>query len=386
MNNYINLTSGIEYQDENGLSNFCTSYSCSQAVEALFRRVYGKVTPLSNTFAIMNSKKTDNRPDSQATPIENIMKEICKNGIAPLELYPDTLDNSVTDNKFPKPSKAAINAAKKFRPTGYKKLETVKEIDEAIEKWGGVVWVVRVYGSHLTPDNGFVNLPKKGSSSNGLHAIYNSGKCDIERFMNNRIEKGFYILDESYSKRRGYNGRLFVPKRYLTDKVTSNYSYETYIKECWCFTYDGDMPYKNINDKNEVPIPKNEIIMTIGSTKCIHNGVDKKIVPPTVIDGRTYLPLRSVGELLDCAVRWHESEKKITIYSKKLQMNVAMWLKNKKCVIQDTINGTREIELLAEPICPNGSTLLPVRDVGTIFKMNTSYNSKTKQVKLEGIL
>lgn len=384
MDNYINLTSGSEYQDENGQSNYCTSYACSQAVEALFRRVYGKVTPLSNTFAIMNSKKTDRRPDATGTPIENIMKEICKHGIAPLELYPDNVDNNVTDNKFPTPSKKAIEEAKKFRPTGYKKLNTVKEIDEAIEKWGSVIWIVRVYSSHMTPDNGFISLPKKGSSSNGIHAIYNSGKCDIERFMNNRMEKDFYILDETY--RRGYKQHLYVPKRYITDKVTSNYSYETYVKECWCFTYDGEMPYQNINDGNEVPIPRNEIVMTVGSSKAIHNGVEKTITPPQVHNSRTYLGVRSVGELLDCAVRWYPDTKKVTIYSKALQMNIEMKIGSKKCIINDTINGTREIELLAEPICVNGSTLLPVRDIGTLFRLNTNYDSKTKQVRLDGLL
>ena len=385
MKNYLNKTSGREYQDENGVSNFCTSYACSQAIEALFHRVYGKITPLSNTFAIMNSKKVDKRPEQTGTPIETIMDEIVKHGIAPLELYPDNIDNDVNDNRFPVPSNEAIQAAKKFRPTGWKKLNTVKEIDEAVEKYGSVIWIVRVYGTHLTPDNGFINAPKKGSSSNGLHAIYCSGKCDIERFMNGRIEKGFYILDETY--KRGYKQHLYVPKRYKEENVTSNYSYETYIKDCYCFTYDGEMPYQHINDDNEVVIPKNKVVLGIGSKIANVNGIDIDMgICPSVIDGRTYLPLRAIGDLLNVATRWFPSEKKITMYNKQLQMNITMWLDKNTTIVQDTINGTREIELLTTPICPNGSTLIGVRDCGNLFKMDVEYDSANKKIRLEGLL
>lgn len=384
MENYINLTSGVEYQDEYGQSDFCTSYACSQAVEALFRRVHGNITPLSNTFGIMLSKKTDGRPDVNGTPIENIMKEICKHGIAPIHLYPDNLDGDLKDNKFPTPSKEALEEAKKFRPTGYKKLETTQEIDEAIEKYGSVVWIVRVYSTHLNPNNGFINAPIKGSSSNGTHAIYNSGKCDIERFMNNRKEKGFYILNETY--RRGYKQHLYVPKRYIDEKVTSNYSYETYVKEAWCFTYDGEMPYQNINDSNVVPIPKNVVELTVGSTKAMCNGIEKTLsTPAKSIDGRVMLPLRDVGNLLNVATRFDPTEKKISLFSSQLQRNVYLWLGSKRCVIDGT-GDKREIELLVEPYCPNGTTLLGIRDMGTIFDMKVDYEPKTKKVTMIGLL
>ncbi|MEG1995788.1 MAG: stalk domain-containing protein [Bacilli bacterium] len=366
MDNYLNLTSGIEYQDENGMSNFCTSYACSQAVESLFNRVYGKTTKLSNIYGMMLSKKTDKRPEATGTSIENIMNEICKNGISPIEFYPDK-DANVNDNSFNKPSEKAVNEAKRFRPGGWLELKTAEHIDEAIEKYGSVVFIVRVYPSHLNPINGYVRQPRDGEHSNGLHAIFCSGKTNHSKHMNGRDEKGFYILDESYSAKRGFKGRLYIPKRYFTEKVTSKYSYETYIDKAYCFTWDEEMPYVNINDKNEVPVPCKEIKLKIGEKSFVEKG-------------RTFVELRYLSEQFGAGVYYTKETQAIRIFSSEpnylINMNIAS-----KTIEKSLYGKNTKIEMDVMPVLKDGKTYIPLRAFAEAIGCSVDYANGIINIK-----
>ena len=384
---YFNKTSGVEHQRN---SNWCVNHAVSSLLEAHFYRKYGTIEPLSNSWLMMLCKRNnaDRYPGQTGTKEDIALDMACKYGCATEKDYPTWEDDDVDDNKFITPTKSTWDNALKYKPNKKIKLDKLEDILDAIDNNGGVVFKVKLYSEHINVgSNGFMMQPKKGSQPNGSHEIYcGAYDLDLEKFMNGRMEKGFLYLYESYGETRGFKGYVLVPIRYYTENVTGLYSNDKYFQTCYTVESKDSFKYQRICDKLVPPIPKNEIVMTVGSNKATHNGIVKTITPPQVYNSRTYLGVRSVGELLDCAVRWYPDTKKVTIYSKALQMNIEMNIGSKKCIITDTINGTREIELLSEPICPNGSTLLPVRDIGTLFRMNTNYDSKTKQVKLEGIL
>lgn len=331
----------------------------------------------------------DKHPNASGTKEDVALDMACKHGCATEKDYPTWDDDDINDNKFTTPSEECIKNALRYKPTKKIKLDKINDILNAIDKNGGVVFKVKLYKEHVNVGvNGFMVQPKKGSIPSGSHEIYCGGyDLDLEKFMNGRIEKGFLWLYESYGTNRGYNGYVLVPIRYYVEKITGLYSSDTYFQTCYTVDTDEEFKYRYICDTLVPPIPKNEIILTVGSKIANVNGFDCDMgISPTVIQGRTYLPLRAIGDLLNVATRWYPSEKKITMYSKQLQMNIAMWLGKNKALVQDTINGTREIELLTTPICPNGSTLIGVRDCGNLFRMEVEYDSVNKKIKLEGLL
>jgi hypothetical protein len=56
------------------------------------------------------------------------------------------------------------------------------------------------------------------------------------------------------------------------------------------------------------------IQLTVGKTSATKNGVQIALdVPPKIIDGRTLVPLRFIGEALGCQVNWDESTQTVSI-------------------------------------------------------------------------
>ena len=384
---YFNKTSGVEHQRD---SNWCVNHAVASLLESHFYRKYGAIEPLSNSFIMMLCKRNnaDKSPSATGTKEDLALDMVCKYGCATEKDYPTWADDNVHDNKFITPSQKAWDNALKYKPNNKVKLDKIEDILDAIDNNGGVVFKIKLYKEHVSVGrNGFMMQPKKGSEPDGLHEIFCGGyDLDLEKFMNGRMEKGFLYLYESYGETRGYKGYVLVPIRYYTEEVTGLYSADKYFQNCYTVESKEVFKYKTICDKLVPPTPKNVIKMKVGSTKADHNGASKTITAPEIHNGRTYIGLRSVGELLNCAVRYNGDKKEVHIYSQEMQMNVYMYLNKKKCVIEDTLNGKREIELVAEPIAPKGSTLLAVRDIGTVFRMNTDYNSKTKEVTLSGVL
>ncbi len=110
------------------------------------------------------------------------------------------------------------------------------------------------------------------------------------------------------------------------------------------------------------------IILQIGNKNMFINNQIKEIdVPPQIIEGRTYLPIRWIAEPLGAQIVWDQDEKKITILFKDILIelwigkNIARVNGNNKLIDPDNPK--------VVPLIINGRTMLPVRFVARKFRM-----------------
>ena len=114
------------------------------------------------------------------------------------------------------------------------------------------------------------------------------------------------------------DGRTLVPIRVVAEKL--GYKVEWVPNLNTVFIFDGDMRYNeetggytflNSTIALAVVIGQNEIFkQAIAGTKTIE--ID---VAPMIMNDRTYLPLRAIGEALNCKVDWDGSNRTVIINS-----------------------------------------------------------------------
>lgn len=147
-----------------------------------------------------------------------------------------------------------------------------------------------------------------------------------------------------------------------------------------------DPSIEEVPDVEEVPPTSekptgtsNKVVLTLNNKQAIVNGEMFTLTnPPTVIDGRTLLPLRFVvDQIIGAEVDWNQETKTVTVT--KEGTVVVVKIGNKTA----TIDGL-PIELETPPIIKNGTTMLPVRFMSEAFGITTSYDSVTKTITLEG--
>ncbi|MDP4095132.1 MAG: stalk domain-containing protein, partial [Bacillota bacterium] len=97
---------------------------------------------------------------------------------------------------------------------------------------------------------------------------------------------------------------------------------------------------------------------------------------PLIINGNTYVPIKSIIEALGGEVVWDSVSKKVTIIlnNKKIEL----WIKNKKAIV----NGTAE-KLGAVPLIINNRTMLPLRFITERLGCEVSWNKADKCITLE---
>lgn len=114
--------------------------------------------------------------------------------------------------------------------------------------------------------------------------------------------------------------------------------------------YTDKFSYYTVLQKNEVVI----LNLTIGNTITKLNGVDKTIdVPPTLINNRTFVPLRFIGETLGTSFDWDGATKTVTFQSDATKLTL---------IIGKTIPG-----MDTPPTIINGRTMVPLRYISETF-------------------
>jgi hypothetical protein len=98
-------------------------------------------------------------------------------------------------------------------------------------------------------------------------------------------------------------------------------------------------------------------------------------VKPTIIDGRTMVPMRKIFESLGAEVEWEGSTKTIT--AKKKDTTVVMQIDNNVL----SVNG-KAIELDVPPQLVDGRTLVPVRAIAESFEIKVIWDDVTRSVLL----
>lgn len=95
-------------------------------------------------------------------------------------------------------------------------------------------------------------------------------------------------------------GRTLLPVRAICEAVGANVSFDNETRTVTAKGYDYTIVLK---------IDDNSIKLYIGSDDFLESQCD---VPPMIIDGRTFLPLRALCEALDFKVSWDEKTKTVT--------------------------------------------------------------------------
>lgn len=110
-----------------------------------------------------------------------------------------------------------------------------------------------------------------------------------------------------------------------------------------------------------------KIVLTIGDKKTLLNDQVKNIdVAPTILQDRTMVPLRYVGEALGCDVKWNAANRSITITKDGQQLHMT---------IDQEIPGYGQA-----PVIQNNRTLVPIRYISEALGANVIYDPASRQV------
>ncbi|MBQ7875888.1 MAG: RICIN domain-containing protein [Clostridia bacterium] len=103
-------------------------------------------------------------------------------------------------------------------------------------------------------------------------------------------------------------------------------------------------------------------------------------VPPILVDGTTYLPVRAIANALNLEVQWDDATKSVfingvSVLAKKTDV-INIFIGGGKFVAKDA-NGN-----VVNPILKDGTTYLPVRAIGEAFDKEVAWDGATKTVTL----
>ncbi|MBP1930588.1 N-acetylmuramoyl-L-alanine amidase family protein [Ammoniphilus resinae] len=96
-------------------------------------------------------------------------------------------------------------------------------------------------------------------------------------------------------------------------------------------------------------------------------------VAPTLVENRTFVPIRVVATNLNATVQWIEKEKKIEITDSA--NHITMVVGDKMALVN-----SQEVQMDVPPIVKEGRTLVPLRFVGESLGTNVGWEPNTKTV------
>ena len=131
---------------------------------------------------------------------------------------------------------------------------------------------------------------------------------------------------------------------------------------------------------SSIPVMKEEVLeLKVGSKEAIISGQKfEMLAEPTIINNRTFLPLRFVTEkILQAEVSWDNIAKKAVVKNENTIVEVTL---NQKIA---RVNG-KEVTLDVPPMIINDSILLPVRFISEAFGMTVDYKSSDKSITIRG--
>lgn len=103
-------------------------------------------------------------------------------------------------------------------------------------------------------------------------------------------------------------------------------------------------------------------------------------VPPVLVDGTTYLPVRAIANALALDVQWDDATKSVfingvSVLAKKTDV-INIFIDGGKFTAKD-VNGN-----VVNPLLIDGTTYLPVRAIGEVFDKEVAWDGETKTVTL----
>jgi len=132
-------------------------------------------------------------------------------------------------------------------------------------------------------------------------------------------------------------------------------------------------------EANAQVVKKNvKVELSIGSKTAFVDGEEIWLsTPAQVVEGRTLIPLRFVGEAFGAEVVWHSYNRSIEVTTD----NIKIWM----AVYNPTmfVNGER-VELDVAPTIIGGSTLMPFRALAEALQMDVEWVAETRTVVIYG--
>lgn len=101
-------------------------------------------------------------------------------------------------------------------------------------------------------------------------------------------------------------------------------------------------------------------------------------VPPQIIEGRTFLPIRCVAEPLGASIQWDPIEKKVTLILKEITLE--LWIGKNFAKVNGASIPIDPNNPKVVPMIIQGRTMLPVRFVAENLGCKVDWNSQTKTI------
>ncbi len=136
---------------------------------------------------------------------------------------------------------------------------------------------------------------------------------------------------------------------------------------------------------NSIDTEENENIlyMWIDNNKYMLNGTYYTMdVAPRIINSSTFVPLRFIGEALNCTIHWDNNEKKVTyVYTDNcegIRTILELWI-GKISAMKNNLNWT----LIEKPVIVNNRTLVPLRSISEALNANVEWDHKEKKITIK---
>ncbi|MDD4663705.1 MAG: stalk domain-containing protein [Caldisericia bacterium] len=120
------------------------------------------------------------------------------------------------------------------------------------------------------------------------------------------------------------------------------------------------------------------IILIIGDKKAMINGFEVPLdVPPSIIKGRTFVPIRFISEAFGAEVEWDAETRTVRIFLEKTNTRVTLQINNTIARINERI-----VTLDAPPTIIQGRTLVPIRFIAEAFGAQVDWDGVLRKVTI----
>ncbi len=120
-----------------------------------------------------------------------------------------------------------------------------------------------------------------------------------------------------------------------------------------------------------------KVVLTLGSSTALLNDTPYQLeIPPEVVEGITFLPIRFVAEqALGATVQWEPEAKMVQITKGDAQIKFS--LETGQALVND-----QEVELSSPPFIKDGRTLVPLRFLAENFNVQVDYDPVEKTITI----
>ncbi len=189
-------------------------------------------------------------------------------------------------------------------------------------------------------------------------------------------QEGGLVVGNSLQQQQGTHIWHYLGKYYFTPQTDSYVKISSeYRKDCTAdaikvvYSERQTEPVEKSNKQAWERMLSLSVMMKIHNSRLYINGNEQiSDVAPTVINGRTFLPLRIIGEGLGGTVSYDEATETVTVLRNGKTVTLTVGL---PAVTVDGV--TSEID--AAPFIESGRTLVPVRAIAEGFGMHVHYDN-----------